>query len=251
MPAPLAVQLYTVRDAIAADFEGTLRRLAAMGFVGVEFAGVYGASPDDAVILCRDLGLQIASAHMPLPIGEKASQIIDTATALGIETAVCPWMPPQRFTSMDEIKSVCDELNAAEEVYRSHGLRLAYHNHDFEFRPLADGSLPHDHMRALCSPSILFEVDTYWVVFAGQDPVKLLSDLGDHAPLVHIKDGTGKAGDANVAVGDGVLDTPAVVNAASHAQWLIVEFDRSDTDIFAALEKSAQYMLTQGLAQGR
>lgn len=251
MSKPAALQLYSIRDALSADFEGSMRRVAALGFAGVEFAGNYGGSPQTARALCDELGLQICSAHMGMPTADNRADTIDVAHALGIDTILCPWMPPGRFTSADDIAQVCDELNAAADIARASGLRFGYHNHDAEFTPLADGSLPYDHMRRLLAPDIVFEIDIYWVRFAQGDPAAVLAEAGARAPLVHVKDGSGTPGAPMLAAGEGIVDIPAAVKAASSAEWLIVELDNCATDMFEAVEKSLKYLTTKGLAHGR
>ncbi len=251
MTLPVAVQLYSIRDALTADFAATLSRVADMGFAGVEFAGVYGSSPTSAAALCAELGLSISSAHLPMPIGNDREKSIDIANALGIKTMICAWLPPERFTSVESIAQVCDELNAADEAARAAGLRFAYHNHDFEFRRLADGSLVFDHMRRLLNPTVNFETDIYWVKFAGEDPAAVISSVSDRVPLVHVKDGSGVRDDGFLAAGEGIVDIPAAVKAAQHAEWLIVELDWCKTDVLAAVEKSLGYLKTQGLGHGR
>lgn len=251
MTLPIAVQLYSIRDALTADFAATLGRVADMGFAGVEFAGVYGSSPTSAAALCAQLGLGISSAHLPMPIGDNRQKSIDIAKALGIKTLICAWLPPDRFTTLGSISQVCDELNAADDAARAAGLRFAYHNHDFEFQRLPDGSLVFDHMRRMLNPTVGFEVDIYWVKFAGEDPATVISSVSDRVQLVHVKDGSGVRDDGFLAAGEGIVDIPTTVNAAKSAEWLIVELDWCKTDVFAAVQKSFGYLVAQGLGHGR
>jgi sugar phosphate isomerase/epimerase len=251
MSKPIALQLYSVRDALSADFEGTLRRVAEIGFAGVEFAGIYGDSAAQARSLCDALGLQISSAHMGMPTADNRAETVDVAATLGIGTIVCPWLQPDRFTTLGGVETVCAELNAAAALARESGLRFGYHNHDAEFTPLSDGTLPYAHMQRLLSPDVVFEIDIYWVKFAQGDPAAVLREAGARAPLVHVKDGTGRPGEAMVAVGDGVVDIPAVVGAATGAEWLIVELDNCATDMFEAVEKSFRYLVLKDLGHGR
>jgi sugar phosphate isomerase/epimerase len=251
MPKPVALQLYSVRDALSENFAGTLQQVAAMGFVGVEFAGQYGDSPQAARALCDDLGLQICAAHMAMPTASNQAETIEVAHRLNTNTLVCPWLPPHRFASIDAVASVCDELNRAAAIAHAHGLRFGYHNHDAEFTPLSDGTLPYDHMRRLLAPDIAFEIDIYWVRFAGADPADILREAGGRVPLVHVKDGSGTPGAPMLALGEGVVDVPAAVTAASSAEWLIVELDNCATDMLEAVEKSLRYLITKGLGHGR
>jgi sugar phosphate isomerase/epimerase len=249
MTLPIAAQLYSVRDALAQDFAGTLRRVAALGFVGVEFAGIYGDSPASAAALVRDLGLTVSSMHVMPPYTDEH---FDAAAALGVSTLVLPWYPPERFTSAALIAQVCEEINAADAQARARGLKLAYHNHDAEYRPLPDGSSPTlDHMLRLLAPTVEFELDIYWVKHAGGDPAAALAALGSRARLIHAKDGTGMPNTPFVALGEGIVDVPAALSAATSAEWLICELDSCATDMFEALDKSARYLVQHGFGHLR
>jgi sugar phosphate isomerase/epimerase len=249
MSLPIAVQLYSVREALEVDFASTIRRLADIGYRGVEFAGIYGASPQSAAALCRDLGLTITSAHLP-SLSEDPHISAERAAALGIDIVVCAWLPPERFSSLDGIRSVCDELNAAAAAFKALGLRFAYHNHDFEFFSVDGVGIPHEVMRRYLSADVLFEIDSYWVKVGGADPAAVLHELNGRVPLLHLKDGPGVNTEPMLALGGGFMDIPQVV-AASHADWLIVELDRTATDMLEALQESYNYLAEQGIANGR
>jgi sugar phosphate isomerase/epimerase len=252
MTSPIALQLYTVRDALANDYEGTIRKVAAMGYAGVETAGNYNGAPEKALALFRELGLQVMGGHFSLPLGDDKNKILDTAAALETNTLICPWLSPDNFTTLDSIKKVCDMLNEANANAQARGMRLGYHNHHFEFEKLPDGSLPHEHMRRLCDNSIFFELDTYWIKTAGVDPASVVSELAGRAPLLHIKDGPAVVGQPMVAAGEGVIDIPAVINAgAGNTEWLIVELDQCATNMLTAVETSINYLKSKGLGRGK
>jgi sugar phosphate isomerase/epimerase len=251
MTKPIALQLYTLRDQLAQDFAGTVRKVADLGYAGVETAGQYGQSPAQARRLFDDLGLQVASAHLPLPLGPARDQVIETAQTLGCSRLVCAWLPPERFTSPASLRAVCAELTEASAAVRAHGLTLGYHNHWFEFDHLVDGRPAHDWMAEWLAPEIFFELDVYWVKTAGLDPAAVVRGLGERVPLVHLKDGPAQIEPPMTALGEGVLDLPAVVGAAGAAEWLIVELDRCATDMLAAVAKSFAYLAANGLGRGR
>ena len=252
MTAPLALQLYTLRSALATDFTGTIEAVAKIGYVGVETAGVYGDSVASAAKLFRDLGLKVCAMHSSLPLGDDKNRVLDTAATLGTDTIVLAWMPPDTYTTIDGIKSVAARLNEADEVVRAEGLHIAYHNHDFEFFPLADGSLPHRHLSQLCAPTVRFELDTYWIKTAGTDPTIIIDELGSRAPLLHLKDGPARRGVPMTAIGEGVLDFEAIVKASQgRADWHIVEMDECATDVLEAVRKSYDYLTSHHLSQGK
>ena len=102
------------------------------------------------------------------------------------------------------------------------------------------------------SPDVIAEVDIYWAQIGGSDPAAIVSELGERCRLLHVKDGPGDdRASANVAVGDGAIDTPAVLAAATSAQWHLIEFDRCDTDMFDAVERSYEYLVGNDLSRGR
>lgn len=250
MTAPIGIQLYTVRDSMNEDFNATVTKIAEMGYAGVETAGFPGTTPEDAAKLFADLGLQVSSAHSPLPIGENKNQVLDAMAALGTPRLVCPALMREKFDTIDGIKEVCDVLNEAVSVCNENGLQLGYHNHWWEYLTV-EGQKANEVMLANLDSSIYFELDTYWIQVGGQSPVDIIKSLGERAPLLHIKDGPATNDGDMTAVGSGVIDVPAIIAAgADHAEWLIVELDRCATDMMTAVEESYAYLVGEGLAKG-
>ena len=250
MPSPIALQLYTLRDALASDFTGTMRQIADMGYVGIETAGKFGGSPTEGAKLFSDLGLTVTSAHSPLPLGDKKQEVLDTLGALNCKRLVLPWQSPDLFKSAEGLKQVCDTLNEAAPIATANGLTLGYHNHWFEYG-LLDNRLTADLMLEQLDPSVFLEVDVYWVQTGGQDPAEIVKRLGTRAPLLHIKDGPCQIEADQTAVGQGVADIPGVIAASGgSAEWLIVELDRCATDMLTAVQASYTYLTSKGLARG-
>lgn len=249
-PRPLAVQLYSLRDALAEDFERTIHRVAEMGYLGVEMAGIYGESPTAALRLFRSLGLEVAAAHVPLPLGDDRTRTLDILAALDCKRCVCAYFPPEEFTTQDKLRVVCDQLNAADEVCRANGLTLYYHNHWWEYGKLG-ADFVYELMLRQLSPSVLFEIDAYWVQTGGCDVPAVLAQLGERVRLMHVKDGPLSPDEPMVAVGDGQMDYAKIIPAAGHVEWLVVELDRCATDMFEAVERSYGYLTVRGLARGR
>ena len=250
MAPPIALQLYTVRDLLAQDFEGIIRKVADMGYVGVETANLFGDSPASAARLFRELGLTVSGAHSAVPLGDQKQEVIDTLGALNCERLIVAWQPPEKYKSLDGIKSICDTLNEGAVVARANGLQLGYHNHWFEYEPV-ENRIPVDVMLEHLDPDVFFEVDVYWVQTAGQDPTQVVRRLGSRAPLLHTKDGPCQIEAPMTALGEGVVDIPDVVAAgAGSTEWLVVELDRCATDMMEAVRKSYQYLIGKGLARG-
>lgn len=252
MSKPLAVQLYSLREQLAQDFEGTLRRVAGLGYAGVEtFAGLGGTSAVRARQLLDELGLQVCGMHLPLPLGPQQTEILETAQTLGCSRLICPYLPPERFGTLDQVRAVCDELQAGQAVAQAHGLTVGYHNHWFEFDHLIDGKTPHAWMTELLPASLFFEIDTYWVKAAGHDPAAVVGALGARAQLLHIKDGPAKRDVPMTAVGQGVMDFAAIIAAGAAADWLVVELDHCATDMVTAVAESYAYLTAKGWGRGK
>lgn len=251
MTLPIALQLYSVREQLAHDFNGVVERIAQIGYAGVETAGFTSVKPDEAAALFNRLGLAVPSIHAALHVEANRSEVLDTAAALDCKRIVVPWIPPEEFATEDQIKRSCERLNQADQIARSHGLSLGYHNHWWEFRQ-TNGFYPYQVMLRHLAPAVFFELDTYWIKTGGCDPVQVIGELGARAALIHLKDGSARESDAMVALGDGTMDIPAIVRAAQDtAAWEMVEIDRCDSDMMQAVEKSYDYLTRGGLGQGR
>jgi sugar phosphate isomerase/epimerase len=252
MVPPIAVQLYSLREAAARDFPAVIERLGRIGFAGVELAGLNGMAPVELRRRLADASLEIAAAHVPAPIGEARERVLDEQDALGTKTLVVPFMPPDRFKSLDAIRAVADEVNESFANARARGMALGYHNHWWEFETRHSGKSAHELLLALLEPEIFAELDTYWARVGGRDPAQLVTELGARARMLHLKDGPADGPKSPMtAVGDGVLDFQAIVAASDTVRWHIVELDACATDMFEAIEKSYRFLVGRGLSRGR
>lgn len=250
MTVPIALQLCSVQEALAQDFAGVMKKVADIGYVGVEpIFDLPGTTTTEAARLFKELGLEVPSAHTPLPVGEDANRVLDFMAAMGSQRIVSG-KGPDSFETMQLIKQTCDVFHEAQAVAAENGMAFGIHNHWWEFLQV-EGRYVYQVMLEHLNPGVFFELDTYWIKTAGVDPAKVVKELGLRAPLLHIKDGPAVKDEPHVAVGEGVLDFPAIVQAAhGAAEWLIVELDRCATDMMEAVEKSYQYLVGGGLARG-
>jgi sugar phosphate isomerase/epimerase len=249
MPAPIALQLYTVREQLAKNFRDVVTRIAEMGYVGVEPAGFPGIEPDEASDLFADLGLEVCSMHTQLPLGKQKNEVIEVAKELEV-TRIISSTGRDNFASMDEVKKLCDRWNQASAIAVENDLELGLHNHWWEFTEV-EGRSGFDLLIENLDPAVFFQVDTYWVNTGGGDSVQVLEKLEDRAPLVHIKDGPCDPQADMQPIGEGKMDFPPIVEASKGtAEWLIVELDRCATDMIEAVEKSYSYLVGQELARG-
>jgi sugar phosphate isomerase/epimerase len=237
------LQLYTVRDALSADREGTLKSVAGIGYREVELAGLPGVTAQAMHASLRRHGLEAPSMHASYDRlqGDFAS-VLEEARILGAHFLVCPSVDAGERRTADDWKRVCRTLNRIGRLARSHGLVLAYHNHDFEFVPFSDGATPFHLLTTETDPrDVKLELDVYWVAKAGQDPVQYLKDSQDRILLVHLKD-LGSDG-STAEVGGGVLDFDRIIRAAllAGAKHLFVEQDTS-ADPLASIGASLRFL---------
>jgi sugar phosphate isomerase/epimerase len=221
----LAVQLYTLRHRLEQDLEATLAQLAEAGAHEVELAGFYGRTPAEMRAALDAAGLVAVAGHVPFEgLEEAPDRVIAAAEVLGTTTIVLPWVPPPETAA--EADALVERIVAVSETITAGGLGFAYHNHDFEFRTLDDGS---DLWSRITAAGLPHEPDVGWLVVAGRDPVAVLGELAGRCPLVHAKDVRRKADGTyeDVIAGDGEVDWPAVVAAAAAAgaTRIVVELD--------------------------
>jgi sugar phosphate isomerase/epimerase len=243
MPIPIALQLYSVREALDKDFEGVVRRVAAMGYEGVEVPNFPGTTPQAAGKLFRELNLKVAAIHMfPPPRGAKLQEATEILAAVGGTNRVVSGYGPDDFKTTEQSLRTCAAINAAYREAKDMGIQLGIHNHWWEYEPV-EGRYPFEIMLEEVDPGVEFEIDTYWVRTAGGDPAEIVRRMGKRAPLLHIKDGPATKKDPMQAIGTGVVDFPAVLAAGKgNTEWLIVELDRVAGDMFEAVEKSVNYL---------
>ena len=247
---PIAVQLYSLRDESAEDFDGVLARMAAIGYKGVEPFNFFGKSPSDFKAQIEDLGMAVSSSHTPWANRAELGEVVETTQALGLHRAPAGFGPAD-FADMDAVKRTAETINALVEGLAPHGIELFLHNHWWEFQEIG-GKLGMRHIAERC-PQVLFEVDTYWAANFGKvDAAAEVAHLKARTPLLHIKDGPLERDRAHVAVGDGKVDVAGHIEAADPdvLEWVIVEIDSCDTDMTTAVEKSYRYLTANGLAVG-
>jgi sugar phosphate isomerase/epimerase len=251
MAVPIGIQLYSLRREAERDFAAVLERVAAAGFLGVETVGLHGMRAKEFRTRVDGLGLEVTSAHVPLPVGPDVERVLDEQEIIGNSVLVVATLEPEHFVSLAAVQRAAEQLNRAAERVRRRGMRLGYHNHWWEF--LASAVVP-DPMAALVErldDDVFLEVDIYWLEVAGVDPATALSGFGDRVRLVHVKDGPGTLTDPMTAVGSGVVDVAGALAVVPDPDWHIVELDECSGDVFEAVEASYRYLVDGGFSRGR
>ncbi len=230
----IGIQLYTVRDHMAVDLNNTLQGIAAIGYQEVEFAGYFDHSPEEIRTILSGEGLASPSTHIPLKfIQNSPNQIIDTALTIGHEYIVMPWiMPHQR--SLYKYKEYIELFNKFGEQCQRVGLKFAYHNHDFEFEVI-EGIRPIDLLIEETDNNLVsFELDLYWIIKAGEDPLRYIQKYPNRFPLWHIKD---MANDGSMRdVGEGIIDFEEIfkLKRLSGLEHIYVEHDNPPDSLMTA-----------------
>jgi sugar phosphate isomerase/epimerase len=182
-------------------------------------------------------------------VGEEAEAVIAAARTLGADTVIVPYLPPSRFADADGVRGVAAELNEASARLAGEGMRLGYHNHDFELSSLIGGTPALEVLAEQLDDAVLLEVDTYWAAVGGQDVAALLGRLGDRVRYLHVKDGpVVNREDFMTAVGSGRMPVAKILAASPSATWHVVELDRCASDMMTAVGDSLAWLTAQGLA---
>lgn len=250
--AKVGIQLYTVRDLMKQDFEGTLAKVAQIGYREVEFAGYFDRTPEQVRAVLDKNGLAAPSCHVGYDntADDKWGATLQTVKAVGHQYVVCAWIPEEARKTADDWKRVCDRFNKAGQAAQAAGVQFAYHNHNFEFAPLADKQIPYDLLLAgTDSKLVQLEVDLFWITFAGADPVSYFMKYQGRFPMVHVKDMMKKPtpdvtpDKVMVDVGKGSIDWKAIFLHSGHAgiQHYFVEYDQPPQPL-ADIKTSFDYL---------
>ncbi len=270
MALPVALQLYSVRDQLEKDFEGTIKQVAEMGYTGVELSGFPDApSPAEIRAILDKYGLTAMSSHCPFAqMQEEPDRIFESAHICGLSYLAIPWLNAKEAYAEDAIEHTLAAIEDLGKKAKDAGLTLLYHNHDFEFQKI-DGEYILDRIyRCVPADYLKTQLDTCWIRVAGEDPAKYLKKYTGRAPLVHLKDFSGHRGrgmygligskesgekqDSDFRfqpIGSGVQDIMAILNASQEAgaEWVVVEQDSSpDMPTLEAARVSRNYLRSLG-----
>lgn len=227
---PIALQLFTIRDQTEKDLPGALEAVAAIGFVGVEFAGLFGHEPDQVRSALDRLGLRACGTHISLErLNSDIGQCIDEAQSLGTDLIVIPYLT-EEYRSEEGYRHAVAQMLAIASRLHGRGLRLAYHHHNFEFQTFGPDSARRGIDVIVDAPAdrLLLEIDVYWCRHAGTDPLKFLTRHVRRTPLLHLKDMRDARSRKFAEIGSGIIDFGPILRTAASGgvEWFIVEQDR-------------------------
>ena len=247
---PFGLQLYTLRDVFPKDVKGTLQQVASFGYKQLEgYEGAqgifWGMKNTELKSFLDGLGLTMVSTHCD--INKNFEQKADEAAAIGMKYLICPYLGPQK--TIDDYKAAAEKFNQCGDICKQRGMRFAYHNHDYSFKP-TDGQLGQDvMMQNTNADTVDYEMDMYWVVNAGQEPMAWMQKYPGRFKLCHVKDrGAVPAGSdkfESVDLGKGNIDYKRIIKEVSGLgmQYYIVEQEAyAGTTPLAAAKADAGYM---------
>lgn len=241
---PVSLQLWSIREQVAADFAGTMAAVGRMGYEGVELIALGNTPVADADRALRDAGLKVSGMHVLLdPLRASVPHVVEQALTLGCRNVICPWFPPALLQTAASFSALGEELNVIGARLRAFGIVFHYHHHDFELRVL-EGRRGIDWILDATEPrNVHCETDVYWLQKGGLDPVRFLTEQGKRIKLVHLKD--------EYELGSGPVDFRSVfsaIDAIGAAEWLIVEQEQYTFPPLEAVERCLQKMREWGRA---
>jgi len=244
----IGLQLYTLRDEMAKDVPKTLERVAQIGYREVECAGYFKHTPHEIHELLERYKLSAPSSHVPYPEKwDDWKRTVADAKKVGHEYVTVAWTPDEKRQGADAYQRVAETFNRAGTEARKAGLHFAYHNHDYELAaPAVGGPLPLDVLFEHTDPALVtFEMDLYWMVHGGADPLAYFKKYPGRISLVHVKDAMAGPEHTMTEVGKGTIDFPKIfaydADHGAHIKHAFVEHDQP-ADPFASVKASFEYL---------
>src|ERR1700733_8955940 len=249
---PIGLQLYSVRNLLPNDFEGTLHQLSEAGYREVEAAGYFNKTAAEFRLAMDQAGLRCISGHYTLvQLRTQLDELLEYAHTLGLEYLICSSSggvhrdpAAKGELTLDDWRFVASEFNRVGEKLKSAGITFGVHNHVPEFA-VENGTVVYDELLRLTDPKfVAFEMDCGWVTAAGHNPVDYLSKTPERFPLLHVKDMTREAGGKfpSVVLGTGVVDYRPILRAATGLKHYFIEQEEFSGDPMTELHADAAYM---------
>ncbi|MCD9022814.1 sugar phosphate isomerase/epimerase [Cohnella sp. NL03-T5] len=225
MKHKLAAQLYTLRNEVKKDFPAVLRELSKMGWAAVQIDGLHGYSAREISSVMKEVGMQTAGMHVGLErMKHDLEAVLEEADLFGTKDFICHSLPdglqtPEGYASVRK-----DLLDVAAKV-KGTEYRAGYHNHDFEFHTTIDGKFALEYL--LEDPAVYAEIDTYWVLKAGHDPLSFIRNYANRMPILHLKDMTADGKQYFAEIGTGLIDFAPILKwgLENGVEWFAVEQD--------------------------
>ncbi|MFC5402207.1 sugar phosphate isomerase/epimerase family protein [Cohnella soli] len=241
MKHKFAAQLYTLRDELEKDFPATLRRLKKMGWEAVQIDGLFGLRPNEIAQVLKETGLRAAGMHVGLDrMNNELEAVLEEGRAFGTKDFFCHYLEDD-MQHVDGYIQAKRELLATAAKVNPFGYRVGYHNHDFEFQTMVEGQIALDYLMKPVGNQFLYpEIDTYWVKYAGQDPLEYIRKFPGRIPVLHLKDMKADGSRFYAEVGTGLIDFEPILTWGEQngVEWYAVEQDECPGSPFDSLDVS-------------
>lgn len=248
----IGLQLYSVRDEVKDGLDKLLGKVAAAGYGSVEMYGFNAAdnffkhTPGEVAAMLKRHKLISPSGHYQLDLFDKdGKQVVDAALALGHKYVVIPWFPPEQRDSLDDYKVIAGKINKAAQLCKDNKLKMAYHNHDFEFTKYEGGVSGYDILLKECDKNLVdFELDLYWVKFANENALDIFKKNPGRIKMWHVKDMDKSDPAKQTEVGSGIIDFKSIFAEAklSGMEYFYVEQENVPVPGDAVIKKSNDYV---------
>ena len=231
------LQLYSVRDVTGTDLEGTLKKVAEIGYRYVEFAGFFGHSAEQVKAMLDNYGLIVSGTYSGFDdLDKDFAGTVKYHHAIGNTNYIVPGAP---WGTTAELNETIEKMNKYKPMLAAEGIRLAYHNHDGEFKPNLDGQIAHEEMER--RTDIDFQIDTFWAFVAGRDPIEVITRLKDRVHVIHLKDGLRNG--QGFALGEGEAPVAAVREKAIElGMHMVVESETLQPDGISEATRCINYL---------
>lgn len=241
MKMELGLQLYSLRDYMTDDFKGLLKKVKQAGFDGAEFAGFHDIPADEMKKTLDEIGLKSAGTHTPFPeIRDHLDEVIAYNKTIGTRYII---IPHYTYNTVEDVKEVIRVAKIAGPKVKAAGMDFLYHNHDTEFLMKFDGkTIMEMFLEELSADEMNFELDLFWVRYAGLDPLEVMEQYGDRLVTVHLKDMNNFEEKKMTEVGTGCIDVAGILAGCAKRgfPWVIVEQDEIYIDRYESIHTSAQ-----------
>ena len=232
-----ALQLYSIKEIAEQDFYHALHIAKQVGYDGVEFAGFYGKEAIETKKYIDDLGILPAGSHSGLnSIVDKFNETMEYNSIIGNKYVVVPYLS-DKFHTADGIKIAAEYLNIASQNAKKYGIKIGYHNHAFEFSIIEEDKRLFDILAENTVNDIVLEIDTYWAVKGGADPIEYCKKYSDRLDLLHFKDISKEGKD--IEVGKGIIDFPAILKTSDKINWCVMEQEKFVIPMEKVLQSAA------------
>lgn len=241
----IALQLYSINKLTQNDFFGTLKKVAQIGYTGVEFAGYFNTPAIQLKSVMDKLGLKSAGSHIGFSeLIDNIDKVIEYSLIIESSNIICPGLPSDFTDSPEGYKRAAEIFNEIGEKCKQNNIQFAYHNHDIEFKKFNNEYGIDILLQNTQKDLVHFEIDTYWVEYGGNSAVDFINKYKDRCSLLHIKDLKSRQDKRDTEIGKGIIDFNEVITLGEkyNTKWYIVEQEDFEIPLLESVSQSYSYL---------